>query len=605
MKFELTTFGSCRLETGAGQLVRAPAQSLIMLAYLYDMDEPVARRDLANLLWPGSRDSAATNLRSTLLRLTDATGAHPALVRTEGSMLSINYDALACDLELAALAAPVERLRTANDAVAKNFLPQEGNGKSPLDIWVRDVRARMASHLRSEFFQVVSLSPTRDARSELNRAAILLLEVDPYDDEVRQALTEGLGGASRVARNSAMVFAAPVTDPAANMSLQTAGTVALPRIALLPPMSAHHAEGQRTLAHAMIEDLTIGLCASRAVSVVAPFTSERIQASRDKAAILEQHRVVYVLDTKKADDQLFVQLIFMPTDEVVWATRIELSPGNAAGHRMAISGAIQQSIIDRIGTGTRLVDDFCQKPHAYFSYLRGLQALSTLTLPSIRKARRHFRQALEKENDFSAALAGVSRTLTMEWVLTAQGDRELLQQAELHAQMAIRENAGFAGGFKELGVSQLYLGKIDESLGALDQAEAISPHYADALWSHADSLVHASNPAAALAKVRAAMELNPMSPDTYFWTAAGACYFLSEYRKALAYIDRMNDSGPAARLAAACWGMLGDAVKARACRLRALKNNPYFDLEQWLTMIPHKEPWQTEHYREGLIKAGF
>jgi tetratricopeptide (TPR) repeat protein len=139
----------------------------------------------------------------------------------------------------------------------------------------------------------------------------------------------------------------------------------------------------------------------------------------------------------------------------------------------------------------------------------------------------------------------------------------------------------------------------------LSNAEDLSPHYADVICSHADSLTHGANPKAALAKVAMALDLNPLAPDYYYWTAAGASYFLGEYTEALAYLDRMREPGPASRLAAASWAMLGDAAKAKTYRLRALRDNPNFDLEAWLSMIPNKEKWQTEHYREGLLKAGF
>lgn len=302
---------------------------------------------------------------------------------------------------------------------------------------------------------------------------------------------------------------------------------------------------------------------------------------------------------------MFVQLIYMPTDEIVWASRFQLDPLAISHGKASISDAIQQAIIDKINERRSIVSSFDERPKPYFDYLKGLQALSTLNLPAVRKARRYFKNALDGERGFAAALAGVSRTLTMEWLLTARNDPELLHHAERLARAAIDENRQLAGAFKELGVSQLYMGKIDESLHALGEAEAISPHYADVLYSHADTLVHASDPRSALAKIESAIELNPLSPDTYFWTAAGASFFLGDYQQALGYIGRMHDSNPASRLAAASWAMLGESAKARACRVRVLKNNPDFDLERWLKMIPHKERWQTELYREGLVKAGF
>lgn len=607
MGFTLTTFGTCRLEDDAGQVLSVPAVSLVMLAYLYDRGQPISRRELATLFWQGSRETAHTNLRSTLRRLDIATSkAVPSLIEADGQALSINRATVRCDLSFVELADPMDRLRAANDAVAMQFLPSMGNGTTLLDGWVRDVRTRLAGYLRSELIRHHGSLKTSALRAELRRAAILLLECDPADEEVRTLLSTGLDAkrpqqaAVRANLNEVLRQPLPTKD-------QDFGVVEQPplRLALLPPETVQSARREGSVANALIEDLTISLCANRAVSIVAPYTAERIQASKDKAAILQQHNVIYALDTKRTEDSLFAQLIFMPADEVVWATRFKLDANAIVEQRTAISTAIQRSIIEKIAASTELASDFQQRPDAYFAYLQGLKGLSTLTLPSVRKARKYFKQALEDERGFAAALAGMSRTLSIEWLLTARGDNELLLHAERLAQSAIRLHGPTASALKELGVSQLYLGKIDDSLDALSEAEAISPHYADALYSHADSLVHASKPAAALAKITSAITLNPLPPDTYFWTAAGASYFLGEYRQALSYIERMRDSRPASRLAAASWGMLGEVVKARACRLRVLKDNPSFDLNLWLKMIPHKENWQTELYRDGLLKAGF
>lgn len=606
MGFALTTFGTCRLDDDSGQALKVPFVSLVMLAYLYDRGQPISRRELATLFWHGSRETAYTNLRSTLRRLVIATAKTvPSLIEADGQALSINRAALRCDLGFVELADPTDRLRIANDAVAMQFLPSMGHGTTQLDSWVRDVRARLAAYLRSELMQRHASINTSAWRGELKRAAILLLEWDPADEEVRTLLTSGLD-ARRQEPTVAGIRVDAMPQPL-SMRDHDIDVVEQPplRLALLPPETVQSARRDGSVANALIEDLTISLCANRTVSIVAPYTAERIQASKDKVAVLQQYNVVYALDTKRTEDSLFAQLIFMPADEIVWATRFKLDANAIIEQRVAISTAIQRSIIEKTSIGTEVVGDFRQRPEAYFAYLHGLKGLSTLTLPSIRKARKHFKQALEDERGFAPALAGTARTLSMEWLLTARGDNELLVNAERLAQMAIREHGPSASALKELGVSQLYLGKIDESLQALSEAEAISPHYADALYSHADSLVHASNPAAALTKIASAIALNPMPPDTYFWTAAGASYFLGEYRQALSYIERMRDSRPASRLAAASWGMLGEAAKARACRLRVLKDNPSFDLNLWLEMIPHKEIWQTELYRDGLLRAGF
>ncbi|MGY5803236.1 hypothetical protein ACXHMN_18040 [Rhizobium sp. LEGMi12c] len=602
MTYHLTTLGSCALYDDKGDRVSVPKQALLMLAYLYDCRQSIPRKDLAAFLWSGNLQAAGANLRSTLLRLATATpkSAKP-LIGDVAANIVLNFEALRCDLETIDSTSGVARLGALTDAVAKNFLPAYGSGSTAVAVWVRDVRARLAGELRAEFFKTLNEPSSPQYRGELKRAAMLLLDRDHTDDEVRIALGERITSYIQVIGETKD----PNSSHPAEDSLPIAADNQMPRIALLPPETLEDSERAGSVANAVIEDLTISLCVDRSVSVVAPYTAEQIRSSKDKAGLLRQHNVVYALDTKRTGDSLFAQLIFMPRDEIVWATRVQLDSAAITEHRNEIATAIQRSIIERVGAFHHIVSDFSCKPQAYFAYLEGVQCLSRLSLQNVRRARKHFKEALEYERGFAAALAGIARTLTMEWVLTARGDGDLLQQAEKMAAEAISDDNQFAGGFKEIGVARLYRGNIDGSLEALSNAEDLSPHYADVICSHADSLTHGANPKAALAKVATALDLNPLAPDYYYWTAAGASYFLGEYTEALTYLDRMRDPVPASRLAAASWAMLGDLAKAKTYRLRALRDNPNFDLEAWLSMIPNKEKWQTEHYREGLLKAGF
>ncbi|MGF9694325.1 hypothetical protein AAIH46_16025 [Rhizobium sp. 0TCS1.26] len=608
MAFTLTTLGNCQLTDNSGGQIRAPLMALIMLAYLYETGQPIQRRDLAHLLWPGNRESAATNLRSTVRRLVQASAHSPhPLITTDGSTITVDRTALACDLDVEAVGTPVQQLEASCRAVVTQFLPSEGKSATPIDQWVRHVRARHVSLLRERFLAFAASPDAAGARAQVHRAAIVLLEWDPGDEEVRRHLSaspaETMPAASVPATAKQAIPLQPTSSIIVEQSELLGGSP--PRVALLPPETLQGAQRAGSVANALIEDLTIDLCSSRAVSVVAPYTSERIRASKDKASLLERHRVIYALDTQRSGEWLFVQLIFMPTDEIVWAKRFQMDPRLIADQRAEIAGAIKTSLIDLMNSRAPFADQFHQAPEAYFAYLRGLQSLSDLTLPAVRKARRHFREALDHEQDFGMALVGISRTLSLEWILTARGDDELLLQAEKLANTAIERDGRLAGAYKELGVSQLYRGRIDDSLHALEQAETMSPHYADVLLSYSDSLVHAGKAAEGLNKVKAAIDLNPLSPDTYLWSAAGASFFLGAYSDSIEYISRMRDSRPADRLAAACWGMLGETSKARRCRQRVLKDNPGFDYERWLQVIPLKEDWQREIYREGLTKAGF
>jgi len=498
MTFHLTTFGSCALYDEKGDRVNVPKQALVMLAYLYDCRRSIPRKELAAFLWSSNLQAAGLNLRSTLLRLATATSKSPKpLISGVAANIALNFDALRCDLDTIENTSGVAKLGALSDAVAKNFLPVYGSGSTAVAIWVRDVRARLAGELRTEFFKILNEPSSPQYRGELKRAAMLLLDRDHSDDEVRSALGEKITSYIQVIGETKD----PNSSHPAEDTIPLSADGGVPRIALLPPETLEESERAGSVANAVIEDLTISLCVDRSVSVVAPYTAEQIRSSNNKSSLLRQHNVVYALDTKRTGDSLFAQLIFMPRDEIIWATRVKLDNAAITEHRNAIATAIQNSIIERVGAFHGIVSDFSCKPQAYFAYLEGVQCLSRLGLQNVRRARKHFREALEHERHFAAALAGIARTLTMEWVLTARGDSDLLNQAEKMAADAIRDDSRFAGGFKEIGVARLYRGNIDGSLEALSNAEQLSPHYADVICSHADSLTHGANPKAALERL--------------------------------------------------------------------------------------------------------
>lgn len=622
MRYRLVTLGSCRLQDMSGHAVNVPATALIMLAYVRQRQAPVSRRELADLFWPGAGEAAATNLRSMLRRFQLAFGDRDHCPLSIGqSEVELRQEMLDCDLpETPGRQAPanghggeaeeqqiargddlVDRLERLSDAVARGFMPSDAGRPGKIGRWIAETHLGLVGQLRETLLALRGRDEAKSPRALMKRAALLLLEEDPHDETVRSVLSSFLEQPLKLRPGLATARAERLPSAEENPG----SVIDLPRVALLPPEIASEAQGSGFVANALIEDLTIGLCASRSVRVVAPYTAEKIRASSDKVQLLRQHQVLYALDTRRSGDWLFAQLIFLPADEVVWATRFRLEASDTLRQRQDIAEAIQSSIVERMRRSAAPVESFKAHPDAYYAYLAGLQSLSQLSLPSLRRARRHFREALRHDKTLASALAAISRTLTLEWVLTAQGDAELLSEAERLARRAIEIDRHSASAFKELGVSQLYKGRIDESLAALGQAERLSPHYADAIYSHADSLTHASQPGSALEKLDLAISLNPMPPDIYYWAAAGASYFLRDFEQALAFIDRMQDKQPATRLAAASYAMLGDQGRARLHRNRFLADNPTFELEQWLAMVPHKERWQTELYREGLIKAGF
>lgn len=597
----LQTFGGLRLLDAAGSECKFPRKGLLLVAYLaIGTSAQISRDEAAEFLWGNDdRALAFTNLRKLISRLRVD---HGAVLTFSASHVSLNRAHLVCDADILETRGDVAPLPDLVDLMSRTFLAELDGAEGMAGRWLKEQRQRQLEILRARLLESSSDLSTAAGMAASRQAAFFVLERLPDDQQVRDALS--IGPRLTV-----------VTQPAEqeNEPVPLAGSVAenpshlskLPRVALLPPVGIHTANLDLPTASALIDDVAIALCTLRGLSIVAPYTAERIRTSDDKLLLLEQYDISYVVDTKLTGDGLFVQIIFVPSDNVIYAERFDIARGLLSSHRKALAEVVTDRILSELKRNERALVDYEFHPDAYQRYLAGVQQLSRLTLPSVRGARKAFREALQHNADFSHAFSGIAKTYSIEWVLTARGDPDLLRKAENSARLAIERNPEIAYGYKELGMAKLYLGEIDESLEALARAEELSPHYADAIYSFADTLVHASRPKEGLEKIERAISLNPLGPDEYFWCAAGASYFVGSFDNAVSRIQNMSNQSSAYRLLAASCAMLGDTKRAHHYRRKDKEANPQFDLQKWLSVVPIKEHWQKEMYREGLLKAGY
>ncbi|MFB9948452.1 peptide antibiotic resistance protein [Rhizobium puerariae] len=601
----LVTFGGLWLADDEKGTVPLPQKALFALCYILASGEAQLPRDyLARLLWAGDQESAKINFRKMIERVRKCTAdGWPVPLDFTASTAGLSAEPVEADFSVfSAGPEPLSRLRAISKLLTRQFL-DEPNLPPGLRAWAEKQRSAQWEIFREVSIDAQAAAAGRPDWAIIKDSAKQLLERDPNDVAIRELLVEAHrngGGVNSIARYAGGAeFALPVATAVAPPAMSPE----LPRLVLLPPPEAE--ENSAYPARALLEDITISLCSLRTVAVVAPYTAARIRQDGDKIAQLERHSISYVIDTSISSEGLFVQMIFLPSDNVLWAERFSLRPGSLASHRKQVAQMIVAAIGSHLQHTEIMLADYRAHPEVYRSYLASSQHLHRFTLPDVRRARNAFRETLRMRRDFAPALAGLSRTYSWEWVLTAQGESELLVQAEETAKKAVVLEPELASAHRELGLSRLYLGDVDRSLEAFDRAEELSPHLADAVCGYADALVHASRPADGLAKITKAIALNPICPDDYLWIAAGASYFLGEFHQAISYIDRMGDSSSARRLLAASYAMAGDAGKARAHRRKAQELNPHFDLDKWLSVLPVREQWQKDLYREGLLKAGF
>ncbi|MGR9130352.1 peptide antibiotic resistance protein [Rhizobium leguminosarum] len=612
----LQTFGDLRLIETNGDPVRYPIKGLLMMAHLYaGAGHELSRYELAQFLWNDvEADLARLNLRKLLSRIRETDGGRAEMpFDFTATTVRLNTQVVSSDLDIfRAGGSPLERLNAIAELTQRGFIGNIKPATKLIDAWIRAQRDTQALQLRQALLDALPDAQKPGATRTISNAALQILERDPKDEQVRallhrlsggSSLNESLSNGDDHARVQVKRSEAGGETPA-DIERISPMPLILPRLVLLPPTSKH-ADAGLALANALIEDVTIELCALRNISIVAPHTAGQIRRDSEKAAVVARHSIAYLLDTKLSEEGLFAQLVYFPTDEIIWANRFAMTPDILPRQRRLIAQQLTMSVARELAENEEERLRFEANPEAYHAYLVGSSLMSKLTLPHIRRARKAFKQSLSHKADFSPSFTGLARTFTSEWLVTAQGNNELLHLAEQNALRAIERDPASAAGHRELGVTKLYLGDVDASVAALHLAEELSPHFADVIYSHADTLVHASRPGDALAKIKKAISLNPIAPDAYLWCAAGASFFLEQYEEAIAYVEAMKDKAPAHRIAAASCAMIGDRKRALFHRQRAESINPVFDVEKWLAIVPFKEHWQKELYREGLLKAGF
>jgi tetratricopeptide (TPR) repeat protein len=375
----------------------------------------------------------------------------------------------------------------------------------------------------------------------------------------------------------------------------------------LPPAKVGNQDHYH-LAVSLIEDVTIGLCRFKALSIIAPYTAWQLGISGNQN-VFQALAIDYVIETqiqnRGGEHWLSVKLVNAASREIVWTERYPFEQAQTARHYRELSVQIILALVDKIERAELSLYSGEQDATAYHLYLAGQRYLRSIDLPHVRRARRAFKEAVSHCPDFVPAISGQARTYHLEWLLMARGDSELLVEAEQLAKRSLEIDPDDARGYRELGLCKAYSGRYDDSLEALAEGEQRNPQFADLLNDFADALVHACEPAAALEKISRAIELNPLCPDQYWWAAAGANYQLSRYAEARNSLQNMRDQTPAFRLMAASCAMLGEKDQAKEYARKTREVHPDFLVQSWLSVMPFRDKEVMENYEQGLRLAGF
>jgi DNA-binding SARP family transcriptional activator/TolB-like protein len=649
-KSYLQLLGTPRLTSrGNGAEMPLPRKAFVLAAILLlAADSSAPRAALAARLWEDlERDKALDNMRQLAGRIR---GQGPFIVTRDS--IEARRDIGASDLALLLSLGPIATADALDEAVALyrgDLLDGVDGLELGLARWIDAERRRIRDH----FTALVTAGAQRVGGEAALQALRRLAEITPYDEQVCHLLLTALADAGRtqelaltyqtfrsrlrddlqvqpsaeieelfmrLSRRGDEPRPRPAAAPRGGTTAASAhadtptNTAGIPHVALLMPQAVGGKDALRDAvasASALLEDVTIGLCRLRSLAMIAPYSAWQF-SKRNFLDRVRPYNIDYVLESRVGHElgaggglRLDVKLIHTTTRQISWAEKYSFQPGDIAERYRDLTNRIVRTLADAVEQAEIVKHSTIRDPGAYALYLNGRQNLRVLDLPNLRRARKLFAAAVEKAPNFSLAYSGLARTFLFEWVLRAQDNKQLLEEARRAAEHAVALDPFDGDGQRELGRAELYLGNLDGGLGAFAEAEGYAPHHADLLADHADALTHNSELEKAKSRIDSALDLNPLPPDEYLWTSGGVNFFLGNYELALGHLQRMKNADPALKLMAACAARSENKSAARKYRERAMALNPGFDVEAWISKLPLRDPHQRKEYADALKTAGF
>lgn len=408
------------------------------------------------------------------------------------------------------------------------------------------------------------------------------------------------------------VTMAPSARPVAKSVDMDVGPSNRPSVAVLPFKSLNDNPEQDYFSDGITEDIITNLSKFHSLFVIAR-GSAFFYKSKD-AALKQVGRelgVRYVATGSVRHTgnriRISVQLVDTESGRTVWAERYDRDFDDIFDVQDEITNMIVSATASQIEAAERerMGRMTALDVQAYGLVLQGQHRVFRYTRYDNFQARRLYESALEYEPDYARAIAAISRTLNVDWRYSWVESRdEALDRALELAQKAVLLDESDARGFGELGFAHLYRKEHDASINAYTRALTLNPNDADLMSDMADALAHCGRSQEAVELLEKAMRLNPFYPDQYLWHLSGAYFNLRRYEDAIDAVMRMHNPTEGRRILAASYGHLGQLEQARSHAEKVLEAHPDFSLERWAEVQPDKNPEYTEHFVDGLKRAG-
>jgi adenylate cyclase len=389
-----------------------------------------------------------------------------------------------------------------------------------------------------------------------------------------------------------------------------------PSIAVLPFQNMSGDPEQEYFVDGIVEDIVTALSKWRWFFVIARNSSFTYrERSVDVKQIGRELGASYILEgsVRKGDNRvrISVQLVDAVTGAQLWAERYDRDLNDM----FAIQDVVTQQVASAIepALSKNEIAHARQKTQeqmvAWDHYMRGLWHFHQFNEEEAVKSIACFNRALELDENFAEAYAGIARVLLSQMMYGfSPGHDANANMIFATARKALAHDPTNAIACYVLALASAHNDDSTTALKFARNAIELNENFAAGYFALAVTSSFLGRPADALAAIDQALRLSPHDPQTFVWHAqrASALYLLNQYTEAL---DAARQSlglkwyHTACRVVAASCAKLEMIEPARAA-MRELLASDHSDKSIAQVIRPFKRVADRENYTEGLRKAG-
>jgi len=385
-----------------------------------------------------------------------------------------------------------------------------------------------------------------------------------------------------------------------------------PSIAVLPFANLSADPEQEYFSDGITNDIITDLSKFRDMFVVASNSTFTYKNKPTKVQeVSRELGVRYVLEggVQKAQDRVRInaQLIDATTGQHLWAERFDRSMEDIFAVQDEITEKIVGTVFIKLDSAVRhrAMRKPTESAEAYDLFMRAREIWHRWGKENNDEARRLWEKVIELDPEYAGAYAGIAWTLAHDYLYYG-GPGETLERAFEAAQKAMSlDHESFMIQWT-LGYVLLQKRLYNQAMAAYEKALALNSNQADLITEMANALTRVGRPQDAIAHMKKAMRLNPLSPTWYAWILGLAYYHAGQYEEAIVALKPLLHVGwpSISRRLAASYAQLGRLDEARAQAAEALKLDPDFSIATFTKTEAYKNPSDLEHYLDGLRKAG-